>query len=268
MKKILFTDMDGTLLNDDSLVSGRMKEALDDMCAAGHTLVLSSGRPLTSILQVKEHAGIDYPNTYVIANNGSLIYDCDKKEIIHATTLPLEIVYRAWDIAQEMNVHIQTYQNERLIAKEMNEELKVYTSKVHFEIDLCNHPRDIMTEPPCKLLAIDLVDHNHLVAYQQRLQETFDELQTVFSNPYYLEIFHKKAGKGNGLKWLCDYLNIPVSQSYASGDAENDCSMLEAAGFAIAMKNGDQMLMELADVVTEKTNDECGLADVIYQYML
>lgn len=269
MKKILFTDMDGTLLNNDSMVTGKMKTALDDMCAAGHILVLSSGRPLNSIIQVKECAGIEYPNTYIIANNGSLVYDCDKKEVIHKTTIPLEVVYRSWDIAKEMQIHVQTYQNERLIAKEMNEELKVYTSKVHFEIDYCNHPQEIMTEAPCKMLAIDLDNHEDLVGYQNRLQSEFKGLlQTVFSTPQYLEIFHKDAGKGSGLKWLCDYLDIPVSRSYASGDAENDLSMLEVAGFSIAMKNGDEILKNIADVVTEKSNDEYGLADVIYQYML
>ena len=43
MKKILFTDLDGTLLNNESRVEGEMRQALVDMCKAGHVLVLSSG---------------------------------------------------------------------------------------------------------------------------------------------------------------------------------------------------------------------------------
>lgn len=50
--KILFTDMDGTLLLSDSTVSPAMKETLNRLTEAGHKLVLTSGRPLDSILEV------------------------------------------------------------------------------------------------------------------------------------------------------------------------------------------------------------------------
>ena len=53
MKKILFTDLDGTLLNNRSQIDEEMKKALTDMTNEGHFLVLSSGRPLDSILEVK-----------------------------------------------------------------------------------------------------------------------------------------------------------------------------------------------------------------------
>ena len=59
--KILFTDLDGTLLNNESKVSTKTKIFLDKFNSAGNKLVLSSGRPLDSILEVKETAGLDYP---------------------------------------------------------------------------------------------------------------------------------------------------------------------------------------------------------------
>ena len=51
--KLLFTDLDGTLLNNDSQVSPGTKAFLDDFLQAGNKLILSSGRPLLSILEVK-----------------------------------------------------------------------------------------------------------------------------------------------------------------------------------------------------------------------
>lgn len=77
--KILFTDMDGTLLLSDSTVSPVMKETLNRLTEAGHKLVLTSGRPLDSILEVMEAAGLFYPGTLIISNNGSLIYDCSAR---------------------------------------------------------------------------------------------------------------------------------------------------------------------------------------------
>ena len=51
-ERILFSDMDGTLLQNDSTVSPHTKAVLDRMTAAGHRLVLTSGRPLDSMLEV------------------------------------------------------------------------------------------------------------------------------------------------------------------------------------------------------------------------
>ena len=86
--------------------------------------------------------------------------------------------------------------------------------------------------------------------------------------PLDLEIFAKEAGKGNGLRFLCDYLNVPVVNSIAAGDAQNDISMLEAAGLSVAMCNGDEDIKAMADVVTKRDNHECGLADVVYEFIL
>ena len=82
------------------------------------------------------------------------------------------------------------------------------------------------------------------------------------------EIFAKEAGKGSSLRYLCEYLDIPVENSIGAGDAQNDISMLEAAGLAVAMCNGDESVKKSADVITKRTNHECGLADVIYEYIL
>lgn len=269
LKKILFTDLDGTLLNDDSVVKGRMKEALDDLVKAGHTLVLSSGRPLKSILEVKRLAGIDYKGVYIIANNGSLVYDCDTEKVIHKMTIPMEYVTKVWDLCYGRGIHVQTYLGDDIVCKAHNEEIDVYTSKVHMNCLYCEEASDIMTEEPCKMLVIKLDDHEALVEIQDLIRRDMgDMLQTVFSESRYLEVFHKNAGKGNALKWMCEYLQIPVEHSYSAGDAENDMTMIEAAGTGIAMANGDPHLKEVADIVTEKSNHEYGLADVIYDVIL
>lgn len=269
LKKILFTDLDGTLLNDESVVKGRMKEALDDLIQAGHTLVLSSGRPLNSILEVKRLAGIDYKGVYIIANNGSLIYDCDTETVIHKMTIPMEYVTKVWNLCYGRGIHVQTYLGDDIVAKVHNEEIDVYTSKVHMNTLYCDQPTDIMSEEPCKMLVIKLDHCEALVDIQNIIRtDMSDMLQTVFSNVKYLEVFHKDAGKGNALIWLCNYLQIPVENSYGAGDAENDMTMIEAAGTGIAMKNGDPRLKTVADIVTEKSNHEYGLADVIYDEIL
>ena len=89
--KILFSDMDGTLLKNDSTVSPETKRVLDRMNEAGHRLVLTSGRPLDSMLEVMETAGLFYPETLLIAYNGSLIYDCTARAPLLSWPVPLDV---------------------------------------------------------------------------------------------------------------------------------------------------------------------------------
>ena len=120
-----------------------------------------------------------------------------------------------------------------------------------------------MTDPPVKLLAIDLDDHEKLENFGERIHEMYPHLTTMFSNPWYLEVISEKAGKGNSLKWLCNYLNIPISCSYSAGDSYNDIPMLEAAGTGIAMCNSDPQILSCADIITEYDNDNDGLLQYI-----
>lgn len=269
MHKILFTDLDGTLLNNDSKISASMKHSLEQMTLAGHILCLSSGRPLNSILEVKENAGIHYPGVYIIANNGSLIYDCDNQKTIHETRVTLDDVKNVWNIAAKNKIHIQTYTDDAVIAPCEDAEISVYRSRIHLPLILSDQPWMIMEKPPFKMLAIDLYEKQHLISFSDAVsQECGNSLTTIFSNDRYLEIFSSSAGKGTGLLWLCQYLSIPISHSVACGDALNDLSMLQAAGTSVAMKNGDPVLKQSADVTTAKTNEENGLIDIIEQYIM
>lgn len=58
---------------------------------------------------------------------------------------------------------------------------------------------------------------------------------------------------------MCDHFHVPLADTYAAGDAENDISMLEAAGTGIAMKNAADEVKKAADVITELDNDNDGL---------
>ena len=269
MKKILFTDLDGTLLNNRSQIDEEMKKALQDMTSQGHYLVLSSGRPLDSILEVKELADMDFPNVFIIASNGAVIYNCDTKETVHEIRVSYKDVSDIWNFAKEHNVHVQTYTSDSIVTATEDEEIAYYRQRIHLPLILSDSPLEILTQPPHKLLLIDLHDHARIAGIQTLLEQAYgDRLQTVFSNPYYLEVFAKEAGKGNSLQYLCNYLDIPLSDSFAAGDAENDLSMLQASGCAIVMCNGTEEVKKHADIITTRSNDESGLADIIYKYIL
>ena len=82
-----------------------------------------------------------------------------------------------------------------------------------------------------------------------------------------MEICSAKATKGNGLRQMCRHLGIPLEESIAIGDYYNDLEMMETAGFSVAMANAPAEVKAIADDVTEKTNNEEGVAEYLLPHL-
>ena len=77
-----------------------------------------------------------------------------------------------------------------------------------------------------------------------------------------LEISHRDAGKGSGLLYVLQQLELDKNSAIAFGDGDNDADMLEQAGVGVAMANAMPLCMEKADYIS-KSNDEYGVAEVL-----
>ena len=111
-----------------------MKAALDRLIRNGHKLVLTSGRPLDSILEVMQASDLFYPGTLVISNNGSLIYDCTAEAPLMEKTVPFPIASGIIREAEELGIHIQTYTDHEIVCKKEDEEVVYYRKRIHLPL--------------------------------------------------------------------------------------------------------------------------------------
>ena len=72
--------------------------------------------------------------------------------------------------------------------------------------------------------------------------------------------------KAAGLKELAKYLGISMKETLAIGDADNDRTVLEAAGISVAMGNADRKIKEICDAVTGD-NDHNGVGEAIRKFL-
>lgn len=266
-EKILFTDMDGTLLTSTKKVSPSMQRLLTKMVLAGNRLVLTSGRSLSSILKVAQHSGLLFPDTLIITTNGNEVYDYDGRQFLLRKTVPMDIARGVIDLAHKYGLHIQSYNDSHVICEKDSSELSHYKKSTGMEAIFTDDIMGTISAPPTKLLAISLNSRSCLEPLRQDVLKLYgDKVTAMFSCDEYLEIFDKTAGKGNAIRFVCDYLDIPLSNAVAAGDAENDISMLDMAGIGVAMANADPQVKEHADFITEHDNDHDGLADAILKY--
>lgn len=265
--KILFTDIDGTLLNDAKTVSPSVLSAMKDYTKKGGRIVLSSGRPLPGILQVIEKLQLDTANLYIIAYNGAMVYDFSNKKILWEKRVPLSTVRTILDLAHENHIHCQTYTDEYILSEFDTPELHKYLNHIHMPYMIKENATDYLAtcenSMPFKLLAITMDDREALANFTKVLEPVVgDHIHTFFSAYSYLECCMKEASKGNAVRFLCDYLGVPVADTVASGDAANDISMLEAAGISFAMANGTEDVKKVATYTTKNTNDEDGMLEI------
>lgn len=264
---LLFTDMDGTLLNNHSEISPAMKAALDQMTSRGHHLILSSGRPLPSILEVRKQQGITYSNMLIISNNGALVYDCDSASTILEHRIAPEDISYLVHAAEERGLHIHGYTDTHIVCHKLNPELTYYTRRIHMPLQCVEDIPAALPEGSYKLQAIHLTDRSILEDFRDSVADYCEgRIQLIFSNNEYLEILPIEAGKGSALRFVESYLPAPHSHSFAAGDAENDISMLEAAYTGIAMANAHPEVKKAAAIITRADNDHDGLLEILQDY--
>ncbi len=261
--RIIFSDMDGTLLDDRKNLSPRIYEAIDNFTAQGGRFVLSSGRPLASILETREKLGLNFPGTFVIAYNGALVYDCEQEKSIWEQRVPYNYVKKVLQLSNECDVHAHTYTDNSIISPKDNEELAYYREHIHMPAIITDDIISALDKEPFKLILIQLDGKDKLEAFRNTLESrTGDKLHTFYSSSVYLECCMKEASKGNAIRFLCGHLGIDIKNSIAAGDAANDISMLQAAGYGVCMCNGTEDAKAVADYVTKSDNNHNGFMEI------
>lgn len=267
--KIFFADLDGTLLNKQKQITPLTYQTLKDWTDKGHKLVLCSGRALDSVIHVRETLGLgDFSNMYLIGYNGGEIYDCTTKTLLNRIALSFDAAKKCFEIAERHDIHIQTFSDTHIITAKEDEEIIYYKKGVHTPVIFTDNFMPYLDKEPCKCLAIFLHNEELMDLFSTDIkQELGDEVNVMTSTPHFIEMFPINSGKGFSVKWLCNYLNIPLENALAAGDEMNDVSMLEAAGISIAMQNGRDFVKELADITTETDHNNDGLVPILKKYM-
>ena len=270
--KILFSDIDDTLLNKDKSISRENRNLIVKMLEQGHYFVAVTGKPIAVARQVVRNLGLTMPGCYMLAFNGAIIYDCAADRALAEYTLPLDIVREVIEEADRKGIYVQTYQNRYILTREHSKELDFYLEEAKMKYKLVPDIFSYLEKEPYKVLAVSLDGQEPLLELKKNFREKHPELEKrcsiFFSNEEYLEFCPKDINKGTGVKYLSQFLNIPLEDTVAVGDAGNDIPMIEVAHVGAAVKNAVPELKEAADYVTEKDHEESAVAEVIKRFIL
>ncbi len=268
-KKLLFMDLDGTLLDDGKQITPGNRRALEAALDRGHGVIITTGRPLKSALDQAHKLGLDKAGCYLIAYNGAVVYDWAAESQLFTRTLTYPQVFRAFEKINAMGIHVQTYDTWYVLVEKRcdDEAVRRYCGLIDMEHRVIGDVRRDLKEEPVKILAIDYDCQRELLVLERWIRENMDaEVDCFFSCDQYLEIVPKGMSKGEAVKMLCNLLHVPIQSAVAVGDAANDLSMIEAAGTGVAMANAIPEAKAIAQYVTVRDNNHDGIAEVVARF--
>ncbi len=268
--KALFLDLDGTLLNDDRAIPDGNRKALDEMLEKDHKVIINTGRPLAGAIGLAKELELDRSGCYLAAFNGGLVYEMETKDIIYRSGMTPEAVRIVSEEAKKANVHVQMYDDWKVLCEEywVDEYLDWYCNRLGMEYRILA-PEELADIRPLKMSGIDLEDKQRLAAFGERLKEAAPKLVDAFlSSDKLLEIVAFGQNKGSALKWVSERIGISEENTIAIGDEANDIPMLREARLGVAMINGTPETRAAADLITTRDNNNCGVAEIIENYIL
>jgi Cof subfamily protein (haloacid dehalogenase superfamily) len=260
-------DLDDTLLSADLVISRANKNAIQAAEDSGIDIVLASGRNYISMLQYVKELRLDRPGNFLICSNGAETLSAENGSIIEHLKLSEELCHEVSRTVEENGLSWQVYMDGKIYSAEENRWSLL-------DQHLTGQP--LMSAPPKETLFkhgqtkfVIPGDPEKIALVNPILSAHFNgRAEVVTSKPYFLEVLPLGADKGSALTRLAEKLGFKMSEVMAIGDAMNDLGMIRAAGWGCAPSNALPAIKAAARIVSEKSNEEDAVAELIISLAL
>lgn len=260
MGKIIFLDVDGTLVDYEGRLPQSAVEAVQKAREKGHKVYISTGRSKAEVYQNLWDIGLDG----MIGGNGSYVED-NGKVILHQL-ITAEQCRRVVDWLHEKGLEFYLESNNGLFASEHFEEqatevMQEYARRKGAENVSQMTVRDAFPEMIFggELYRDDLNKVSFILSsYQDYIdaKEAFPDLQAGTwggkgETALFGDLGVKGIDKANAIECLLKHLGARQEDTIAFGDAKVDIPMLEYCAVGVAMGSGGDEIKAMADYVTD-----------------
>lgn len=266
--KLVTIDVDGTILNRNRQITDEVKAAIKQAKAKGVKIVVTTGRPYLGVVSLLKSLDLTEPGDYVITYNGGMILAADSGVELKRTTLSYADYLRIESLATHLGISSHAVTANHLFTA--NRDVSPYTVEESFvaKVPMSFRTKEEMQFEAAIIKVMLVGEADDLSRAINQIPDDFkQDYTTVSSSPNFFEILNSAASKGQGLEQLAAYLRLPITDTMAIGDAENDISMLEVAGVAVAMGNAEPAVVAVADYQTT-SNDDHGVAVALSKFVL
>jgi Cof subfamily protein (haloacid dehalogenase superfamily) len=268
--KLLALDLDGTLLNCREVISDTNLRFIRKASQDGIRIIITTGRSYSSAYRYIQTVNVPDPS---ITYNGAVIYNGER--VLRTMTLEQGLINGVLQelISMEQAPVVYTLDEKRYY-KNLSAQTKTFFEFSKGAQRETVHVDNLLEQEWEQVIRISVItDEDNLKLLDQEFGKKFGRrvktVQTFFPDWdfWIFEILDYKCSKADGLNFICSRYGIRRNEVIAIGDNRNDIEMITWAGLGVAMKNSLPDVIKWADYITEKSNNENGVAEVIERYI-
>jgi len=262
--KLIALDLDGTTLTEDKRITSEVGDAIRRAKDAGYVITFVTGRMFGATAPFARALNLDIP---IVCMNGTLIADAHTGNILYEQTLTKECVKQVLNRVNGAPIHPFVYEGDNICHRVEDPDILKYLEwwavnlKEVDQFSIQNYKKIY------QVLFIGEMSTLKKIALDLKVQTDCDIVTFSYPSPRYplhfLEIKSPGDSKGGGLRFLRDYYGYSKEETLAVGDYVNDFELLEEAGVAVAIANALDDLKQKADYVTDLSNEENGVAQLL-----
>lgn len=265
--KLIALDLDGTLTNEDKIITPYTYDVLMEAQRQGIRLCLASGRPpygmrpLAEQLRMAEYGGV------LICYNGGHIEDCATGKVYVEKALDETLLPTLLDFQEQSGMTLMTYYEDHIYTQNPDDRYVRQSSKNNNM--RIRKVEDFIREVPRPLNKCLMVGDPEIVPHWERtMREALgNRMNVMHSTPYFIELLPPNIDKSPSLMELAQQLSLSRENVMAFGDSYNDIGMLRLAGTGVAMGNAEEAVKAAADYLT-KSNEEDGVGVFVNTHVL
>jgi hypothetical protein len=262
--RLLLSDVDGTLVTHDKILTDAARAAARELQAAGVGLALTSSRPPLGMRMLVEPLGLRLP---LAGFNGGVLVNPDMS-VIETRAIDPHAAEQIVDLLLRLGLDVWVYTKTDWYVRDPN------TPHVAREAWIVQFDPVMVAAFTTQHLAraikiVGVSDDPALLAASDKAACDLlgDTASVTRSAAYFLDVTNPLANKGAVVATLAKRLNIPPAQIATIGDMPNDVLMFRQSGFSIAMGNASDEVKAQASAVTD-SNENDGFANAARKFIL
>lgn len=254
--KVVISDLDGTLLNSDHIISAYTKSVFQELHKQNYLIIVATGRHHLDAMAIVNNLG--FP-VYLVTSNGARIHS-PQRELLYSFDMNGESVKSVLALDIDPDITTVLFRETVWQTSKTNKKLNA------FQKDLVYPPQVVNFAELDDFNAIKIFfthdDHQKLVDLKERILETHsDDFHHAFSLPICLEFMDKSVDKSAAIAKILEKEGYSFEEAITFGDGFNDEKMLNAAGIGLIMGNAPENLKEkLPHLEVISSNNEDGVA--------
>ena len=262
--RLLLSDVDGTLVTKDKVLTEAAVGAAVALHQAGIGLTLTSARPPRGMRMLVEPLNLQLP---LAGFNGGLVVD-PRFKVLESYPIEADAAHAAVRLLGNSGVDIWVYTESDWFVSDPD---TAHVGREAWIIKLQPEAAAAFTDAQLarafKIVGVSDDADKMAVAEAQVRAALADTVSATRSAPYFLDITHPKATKGCVVHSLARQLGLSPGQIATIGDMPNDVLMFHESGFSIAMGNASDAVKAQASAVTD-SNEADGFAKAIHRFLL